>query len=446
MLCSPRYVFFMLRPAFSMLRGCRLFVVMLLFFLTSQASAQQNPKDSVEFLDGRVVTGEILEIRKDEREFDFVADGGGSMKTYAYADVHAVRFRGRSFVLTPKKVSGSSPTVGRGQRGRSKADVLKLIEEAGRVPPDWFESTEMNHPSTLDLDWPLKAEGPWDESKNVGQYIWGRVNPNEGRWRSGIKLVHQCVARHQREPELLQRDMEKLGMMYFELLQDYPRAAFWLRKSKATASKMSGIELAECYWQLGSPELAMDVLKSRTLHVGAIKLFAEMGDMDRAIALARLYVQNNTMVSEACLAIGDALRNAGQFDLAIEQYEKVIATPARNEEYANRFRARAEGAIESIRLFEKLDLNHIADGTYVDRSVGYNGPVEVRVRVEGARMTDVVVVKHDEKQFYAALTDTTSKIIDKQSVRGIDGTTGATITSQAILHATARALAQGAKP
>ena len=63
----------------------------------------------------------------------------------------------------------------------------------------------------------------------------------------------------------------------------------------------------------------------------------------------------------------------------------------------------------------------------------------------GAKITKVEVTKHQEKQFYAALTDTPRQIIDTQGIREIDGTSGATITSQAIVNATARALAQGAK-
>jgi len=55
------------------------------------------------------------------------------------------------------------------------------------------------------------------------------------------------------------------------------------------------------------------------------------------------------------------------------------------------------------------------------------------------------VTKPTEKQFYSAMNDTTTKILAKQSVRGVDATSGATITSEAIINATAKALASGAK-
>ena len=64
--------------------------------------------------------------------------------------------------------------------------------------------------------------------------------------------------------------------------------------------------------------------------------------------------------------------------------------------------------------------------------------------VKSGRIESVDVTRHKEKQFYAALIDTPRQILKKQSVKGIDATSRATITSQAIVNATAKALAQGA--
>jgi uncharacterized protein with FMN-binding domain len=44
------------------------------------------------------------------------------------------------------------------------------------------------------------------------------------------------------------------------------------------------------------------------------------------------------------------------------------------------------------------------------------------------------------------MTDTPAKIIAKQSVQGIDATSNATITSEAIINATAKVLSSGVKP
>jgi uncharacterized protein with FMN-binding domain len=60
-------------------------------------------------------------------------------------------------------------------------------------------------------------------------------------------------------------------------------------------------------------------------------------------------------------------------------------------------------------------------------------------------MESVRVTSHREKQFYSSLTDTPQKILKKQSVKGVDATSGATITSEAIINATAKAIAGGMK-
>ncbi len=85
------------------------------------------------------------------------------------------------------------------------------------------------------------------------------------------------------------------------------------------------------------------------------------------------------------------------------------------------------------------------DGTHTSFSTGYNGRLDVAVQVADGKIESVKVTKHKEKQFYSALTDTEASILRLQSVRGVDGTSGATITSQAIINATAKALAGAAK-
>ncbi|MCA9912755.1 MAG: hypothetical protein KC496_05385, partial [Anaerolineae bacterium] len=275
-------------------------------FMASGAAAQ----DKVEFLDGGELDGKILEIRKADKEFDFqfLQDGQEITKTYAYADVHAVLLGVRRFELTPRLAS--PPDAGEdtaSEDARSKSEILKLIQTVGSTPPDWYEDVQVNYPDSLDLDWPMKAEGSWNNQKNVGQFIWDIVNPNPSRWQSGIKLVHQCMARHRNEPELLKRDMDKAATMYFTLLQDYARAAFWFQKSNATVNTGPGIRLAECYWRLGNKEMALEMMRGKLLHLNAVKLLGDMGEIDDALNVAKVYGKTQAS-NEAFLAAGDALR------------------------------------------------------------------------------------------------------------------------------------------
>ena len=96
-------------------------------------------------------------------------------------------------------------------------------------------------------------------------------------------------------------------------------------------------------------------------------------------------------------------------------------------------------------MFDDLNLARIPDGTYQSSSIAYNGPLRVAVVVKNARIESVKVTRHTEKQFYSAITDTTARIIEKEGVKGVDMISGATITAEAIVNATAKALASGMK-
>lgn len=402
--------------------------------------------DQIEFLNGSKASGTMKTIRKAAKEFDFEIQLGNRnlLRTYAFDKVHAVTMSGKRYILTP---ISQSPTAGSDREGSailSKSEVLALISTVGSTPPDWFDSTPLDYPKTLELDWPLKpSQKGWRNQVNVGQFKWDIINPNPNRWRSGVRLVHHIMTLHKDDPQLLHRDMKVLGAMYFELFQDYARAAFWLQKANVKPPEAPSVHLAECYWRLGNKQMALDILMSRSLPPGAIKLLGDLGETDRALRLAEAFAKANRP-HEAYLLAGDACRTAGRHNDAIGFYQKVLEAPeARNKEYGARYRGRANDSIEAIRLFDKADVSKVADGSYKASSIGYNGAIEVEVRVAGRRIESVKVTKHSEKQFYAALNDTPNQIISKQSVNGIDATSRATITSQAIVNATAKALAKG---
>jgi uncharacterized protein with FMN-binding domain len=64
----------------------------------------------------------------------------------------------------------------------------------------------------------------------------------------------------------------------------------------------------------------------------------------------------------------------------------------------------------------------------------------VAVTVKTGKIEAVRVTEHQERQFYSAFTDTARKIVAMQGIKGVDATSSATITSQAIINATATAL------
>jgi uncharacterized protein with FMN-binding domain len=96
-------------------------------------------------------------------------------------------------------------------------------------------------------------------------------------------------------------------------------------------------------------------------------------------------------------------------------------------------------------LFDTLDVNRVPDGNYAASSLGYEAQVQISVVVRNRRIESVAVTQHREKQFYSSITDTPRKIVEKQGVKGVDATSGATITSEAIINATAKALSAAMK-
>jgi uncharacterized protein with FMN-binding domain len=138
---------------------------------------------------------------------------------------------------------------------------------------------------------------------------------------------------------------------------------------------------------------------------------------------------------------------AGQNAKALSYYQKVLAAPAdgQQKERIKREQDRARANLEAIKLFDLSDVRKVPDGAYRASSLGYEGQIEVEVVVKQKRIEDVKITQHKEKQFYSALTDTPRKIIAKQSVKGVDATSSATITSEAIINATAKALAGAEK-
>lgn len=102
--------------------------------------------------------------------------------------------------------------------------------------------------------------------------------------------------------------------------------------------------------------------------------------------------------------------------------------------------------MEVIRLFDRLDLAKVRSGTFRDRSYGYSGYVNVEVQTGLGSIESAKVTSMSDRQYYHAVEETLQRIKSKQSVKGVDAVSGATVTSEAVIRATARALAQGMEP
>jgi uncharacterized protein with FMN-binding domain len=401
--------------------------------------------DTIELVSGAKVEGKVVGRDAAAITVETNVSGKSFTRKYPLDRVAAVTVDGQREVLN---ASGPAKEPAAG-RGRTKAQIEALIDEQGRTPPDWFEQTALNYPQTLDLSWPPPPQG-WNNQRNLGQYIWDIINPNQGRWREGVKLMHHVLTVNKNNPDVQRRAMGELGRMYFVLLQDYPRAAFWWRKANGEKGDApgsdAGVRLAECYWRLGNKDMAVELLGKLPASYGMIKLWADMGDARRALQMAESNAKG-PFADVALIYAGDACRVNGMYKEAIGYFQQAlkISPTGQGKGRIERNQRRAAANIEAIKLFELLDLTRVADGTYRAASPGYETNVSVEVVVTHHRIESVKVTDHREKQYYASMIDVPRKIVEKQSVKGIDAVSSATITSEAIVNATAKALAAAMK-
>lgn len=403
----------------------------------------------IELATGAQLAGRIRDRTDDRITMDVMVQGRTFTRTLSTSSVRSVTIDGKRHTVGAATSDGATTVPSRsttdGQSLRTRREIELLIEQQGRTPPDWWDSTPVEYPPTLDLSWPIKPEGPWNAQKNVGQYLWDIIYPNQGKWRSGVRLVHFLLERHKNDRTLRQRDMKTLGGMYFLLFQDYPRAAFWWRMAGVDKDRPTPARdrLAECYFRMGNKQMAMELLQSgNTFFYSSIKLLGDMGETQRALQLAESAARSG-WADLAYLHAGDVCRREGRYKEAIEYYEKALAVPAegKQKQRIERNHQRARANIAAVRVVDLLDLNQIPDGRFEAKSPGYAGDVHVAVTVHSGRIESVEVVSHKERQYYAALIDTPRQIVATQGVKNIDATTGATITSEAIINATAQALA-----
>lgn len=323
---------------------------------------------------------------------------------------------------------------------KPEAEVRALINKIGTTPPDWFQATPLRYPKTLDLSWKENPGGPWDPSKNVGQFIWTSINENEARWKEGIRFLHYLLVLNQKDPVLSRKTMNALAHMYHNLHQDWARAAFWWEQ----AGNTDNIDLAHCYFKLGSKAMAARILDEYpadyTRHCSVARLWSEMGENEKGLKMALETAEDTPDVG--FLAAGDICRALGRSQEALGYYQKVLAA-TNGARDLKQSKERAKASLEAVKLVDTLDLKRVPDGRYRDNSVGYAGPVFVEVAVARGRISDVKVTRHSEKQWYSSITDTRRQILLKQGAKGVDATSGATITSEAILNATLKALAKG---
>lgn len=331
-----------------------------------------------------------------------------------------------------------------------RADIEALIDKAGKEPPDWWDSVELNVPATMDLTWPQRPAGKWNPQRNISQYFISVINPRPALHKEGCKFMHHVLSVNKDNKPVQARAMQMLGRIYAIYLHDYARGAFWFRKAaKAGAMNLNDTaDLAFCYWKLGSREMALAELERTGQFNGrTIRVLGGMGEVPKALQLAEQMAR--AYPDEGGLAGADVCRFNGRYADAVQWYQRVLAVPQPGDQRQmarwKRYNDRARGGIEAAQALAQFDPAKAADGTYSAEGGGYRGPVKVQVTLKAGRIEDVKVVQHKEDWPLNALVVVPAQIIAKQSIAGVDSVSGATCTAEAVLIAAGKALGSASR-
>jgi len=143
-------------------------------------------------------------------------------------------------------------------------------------------------------------------------------------------------------------------------------------------------------------------------------------------------------------AFGDLYARWGQLEKAKASYREAIRLfPLGKPPYGQHLlprKARKVGGKLRLLTLNSLAGTQLKDGTFRESAVGYSGDIHLTVRTQGGRIVDIQV-KHQEKIDQNASTIIPRRIIARQGLQ-VDGITGATVTKDALVTGTLRALKQ----
>ena len=200
------------------------------------------------------------------------------------------------------------------------------------------------------------------------------------------------------------------------------------------------VGMAKCYWRLGNQEMAAEMLsRQNRFNSGVAYLWAQMGELDKALEMVERGSKQRWPGAESFITGGDVLRRAGQYERALSYYNRASSLADKSAD-GDRTRQTAKTRIIGLQAEQSIDMSRVRDGRYMAQSLGYSGQIAVVVTVRDHGITDVTITGHKEKQYYSSLTDIPRQIIAKQNIKGIDATSSATITAEAIVAASAKAL------
>lgn len=285
-----------------------------------------------------------------------------------------------------------------------QSSLKKALAEL-KVPPDWFKSVQVRFDTTK----------PW---KEAGEHI-RKLLGDAATVREGMKLT--CLYKQKGDIG----DGHKYPL-YLYLGGEYAWAL--VEFEKRLASKPQGrtheyLCLASCYAHFGEYPKALQALN---------------------LALQRLPKPPWRIAREADVHdhLGALYAEMGKLPLAKQHYRKAMqlyptSTQPWGRHLLRRYAARIREKLRILDL-QSIRLDQLQDGTYSGTTFGYGGDITVNVTVKGKKIADIKV-RHKEDIEQNATKIVPQRIIAAQSLK-VDGITGATITSNAVIIGTFKAL------
>jgi len=306
-------------------------------------------------------------------------------------------------------VSGARSARGSERRGArpprpSLEDALAKL----RVPPAWFGSTRVRY----------DIRRPWKEARREVRHLLGG---NRLMARQGIKLTYLYVQKkdigngHEYPLYLF------LGGEYAWALKEYRKRL----EPKPTGPTHEYLAFASCYEHFRQHDKARETLET---------------------ALERLPPPPYRIARRADVEahLGWHCEVTGKEEEARKHYREAVRLyPLSRQKYGRHLlKKKADGVRTRLDIMEyrALDFKNLRDGTYEGSALGYKGDVKTVVTVRGGKIADIKVV-HKEDIDQGATKIIPKRIIDEQGL-AVDGITGATATTNAIVSAAFKALKQ----
>jgi fumarate reductase flavoprotein subunit len=316
----------------------------------------------------------------------------------------AVLLVAAGFLTASNERTADAATGGAGSR--SKKPSLKEALRKLKVPPGWFKTTKVGY----------DTRKPWKEARLEIRRLLGGDRESA---RQGMKLTYM----YRRKGDI--GDGHEFPMYLF-LGGEYAWALKEYEKRLAPAPKghtHEYLSLASCYTHFGEYARALKVL---------------------SVALQRLPAPPWHVARKADIHdhLGDVYAETGDAARAKRHYgEAVKLYPTSPQPYGRHLLPKRVAKVKTklaLLAYRNVRLDRLRDGQYRGTSLGYKGDITATVTVRARKIADIDV-RHKEDIEQGATKIVPERIIAARSLV-VDGVTGATATSDAIVAATYEAL------